>query len=109
MAIEKTIDVSVAKRFKRVFDALQKDGKVKNRSHFAGKLKTVPPNITGIFENAKPAPKEVAKPVGKGKSKVKVKTITPRYPTVRMIFYLAKTYNVNANWLITGKGDMFIN
>lgn len=108
MAIEKTIDLAVAKRFKRVYDVLKKEELVKNQSQFADKLKTMPPNITGIFEQAKPAPKVVAKPIAKGKGKPKGrKPITPRYPTVKMIFHLSKTYGVNAHWLITGKGDMF--
>ena len=112
MATANTIDLGVAKRFKRAFDALVKDGKVKNQSQFAEKLKTVPPNITGIFEVTKPAPKAVAKPAaktsGKGKAKVR-KPLAPRYPTLKMIYHLTQRYGVNAHWLITGKGDMFIN
>lgn len=108
MALDNSINVNVAKRFKRVYDALEKQGEVKNKSQFAQKLQTQPPNISGIFEVAKPAPKVEVKPVKKGKNTKAKKALAPRYPTFKMIFQLSKVYGVNAHWMITGKGEMFV-
>lgn len=104
MAADNTVNISVAKRFKRVYDALEKEGLVKNKAHFAERLHTAPPNITGIFLVAKPEPKT---PPAKGK-KAKAPKVAARYPTLKMIHLLTKLYKVNAHWLITGKGDMFV-